>query len=210
TEVLGEGQSAAPYQGKLPARSTGVDGRKISWTTFGEYFATLEKAGISVNVASYAGLDNIWQCVMGTSFARPTPDQFAQMGRTLDDAMKDGAFGLSSMLMMPPGSLSTTDDIVGLCKVVARHHGIYSSHIRNEGSDVFAAVEEAIAIGERAGVPVDIIHLKIADQKLWGRMNDIVALIDNARKRGVNVQANVYPYTRGNNDLASIIPPWAH
>ena len=75
---------------------------------------------------------------------------------------------------------------------------------------MFDAVKEAIAIGERAGVPVDIIHLKIADQKLWGRMNEVVALIDEARKRGVNVQANVYPYTRGNNNLASIIPPWAH
>ena len=91
-----------------------------------------------------------------------------------------------------------------------KHGGIYSSHIRNEGTGVFDAVKEAIAIGERAGVPVDIIHLKIADQKLWGRMNEVVALIEAARKRGVNVQANVYPYTRGNNNLASIIPPWAH
>src|SRR5207244_7746181 len=78
------------------------------------------------------------------------------------------------------------------------------------GTGVFEAVKEAIAIGERAGVPVDIIHLKIADQQLWGRMNEVIALIEEARKRGVNVQANVYPYTRGNNNLASIIPPWAH
>ena len=124
--------------------------------------------------------------------------------------MKDGAFGLSSMLAMPPGSLATTDDLVELCKVVAKHGGIYSSHIRNEGTGVFDAVKEAIAVGERAGVPVDVIHLKIADQKYWGRMNEVVALIEAARKRGVNVQANVYPYTRGNNNLASIIPPWAH
>src|SRR4029453_14911377 len=81
---------------------------------------------------------------------------------------------------------------------------------RNEGTGVFEAVKEAIAVGERAGVPVDVIHLKIADQKLWGRMNEVVALIEDARRRGVNVQANVYPYTRGNNNLASIIPPWAH
>jgi N-acyl-D-aspartate/D-glutamate deacylase len=114
------------------------------------------------------------------------------------------------MLAMPPGSLATTDDLVELCKPVGRHHGIYSSHIRNEGSDVFTAVKEAISIGERSGVPVDIIHLKIADQKYWGRMSELVALIEDARKRGVNVQANVYPYTRGSNNLASIIPPWAH
>ena len=104
----------------------------------------------------------------------------------------------------------TTDDIVALCAVVKKHGGLYSSHIRNEGTGVFEAVNEAITIGERSGVPVDIIHLKIADQSLWGRMREIVALIDQARARGVNVQANVYPYTRGNNDLVSIIPPWAH
>src|SRR5205823_2399079 len=106
--------------------------------------------------------------------------------------------------------LARTDDIVELCKVVARFGGIYSAHIRNEGLGVFDAVAEAITIGARAGVPVDIIHLKIADQKLWGQMPRIVAAIDAARRRGIDVQANVYPYTRGNNNLASIIPPWAH
>jgi N-acyl-D-aspartate/D-glutamate deacylase len=112
--------------------------------------------------------------------------------------------------MMPPGSLATTDDLVVLCSVVAPYGGIYSTHIRNEGTGVFAAVKEAIEVGRRAKVAVDIIHLKIADQKYWGRMDEVVALIEAARQQGVNVQANVYPYTRGNNDLVSIIPPWAH
>jgi N-acyl-D-aspartate/D-glutamate deacylase len=210
TEVLGEGRSAGPYQGKLPPHRATVGGKSVRWTTLGGYFDTLEQAGVSVNVASYVGADNVWQAVMGDSFNRPTAAQLDEMKGVVDAALKDGAFGLSSMLAMPPGSLATTDDLVALCQVVARHGGIYSSHIRNEGTGVFDAVREAIAIGERAGVPVDIIHLKIADQKLWGRMADVVALIDAARKRGVNVQANVYPYTRGNNDLASIIPPWAH
>jgi N-acyl-D-aspartate/D-glutamate deacylase len=128
----------------------------------------------------------------------------------VEEAMKDGAFGLSCMLAMPPGSLATVDDLVALCEPVARHGGLFSSHIRNEGTGVFDAVKEAIAVGERAGVPVDIIHLKIADQKYWGRMQEIVTLIEEARRRGINVQSNVYPYTRGHNDLASIIPPWAH
>ena len=182
----------------------------MRWDTLGGYFDILERGGISVNVASYVGLDNVWQSVMGKSFDRPTAAQLEQMKALVDEAMKDGAFGLSSLLAMPPGSLATTDDIVELCKVVAKHGGMFSTHIRNEGDGVLDAIKEAIAIGERAGVPVDIIHLKIADQKLWGRMNEIVALIDEARARGVNVQANVYPYTRGNNNLASIIPPWAH
>jgi N-acyl-D-aspartate/D-glutamate deacylase len=114
------------------------------------------------------------------------------------------------MLAVPPGLLTRREDMIELCKPVAKHGGIYSTHIRNEGTDVLEAIQEAIAIGEGAGCGVDIIHLKIAEQKLWGRMKEIVGLIEDARKRGVNVQANVYPYTRGNNNLASILPPWAH
>jgi N-acyl-D-aspartate/D-glutamate deacylase len=210
TEVLGEGQSAGPYQGQLNPRRAKVRGQDESWTTLGGYFATLEKSGLSVNVASYVGMDNVWESVMGRSHERPTAEQREQMKALVEGAMKDGAVGLSTMLAMPPGSLATTDDLVEMCRVVARYGGLYSTHNRNEGTEVMAAVKEAIAIGERAGVPVDVIHLKIADQKLWGRMNEVVALIDAARQRGVNVQANVYPYTRGNNNLASIVPPWAH
>src|SRR6185369_12816298 len=109
-----------------------------------------------------------------------------------------------------PSSLATTEDLIELCKVVGEHDGIYSTHMRDEGLGVFDSVKEAIQIGERAGIPVDIIHLKIADEKVWGQMRKVLALIEAARKRGVDVQANVYPYTRGNNDLVSIIPPWAH
>jgi N-acyl-D-aspartate/D-glutamate deacylase len=210
TEVLGEGTSAGPNQGKRPVLKTGPADDLRRWATLGGYFGRLKRKPVSVNVASYVGLDNVWQSVMGNSFDRPTAAQRKEMKKLVDEAMKDGAFGLSTMLAMPPGSLATTDDIVELCKVVARHGGIYSSHIRNEGTGVLEAVKEAIAIGERANIPVDIIHLKIADKKLWGRMKEVVALIDDARKRDVNVQANVYPYTRGNNDLASIVPPWAH
>jgi N-acyl-D-aspartate/D-glutamate deacylase len=97
-----------------------------------------------------------------------------------------------------------------LCKVVARYKGIFVSHIRGEGTGVFDAIREVIEVGRRAGVQVEILHIKIADQSCWGRMNEIVKTIDDARQSGVNVQANVYPYTRGHNDLATIIPPWAH
>jgi N-acyl-D-amino-acid deacylase len=210
TEVLGEGGSAGPYQGKLSPRSAEVRGETVQWTTLGGYFETVEKAGISTNIASYVGLDNIWQCVMGTSHERPSAEQLAQMQKLVEEAMRDGAFGLSSQVMMPPGSLATTDDLVQLAGPAAKHGGIYSTHIRNEGLGVFDSVKEAIAVGERAKLPVDVIHLKIADQKNWGRMKEVCGLIQAARDRGVNVQANVYPYTRGNNDLVSIIPPWAH
>jgi len=202
TEVLGEGRSAAPN------RDRGTRG--ANWARLSDYFAALEQSGIAVNVVSYCGLDNVWQGAMGSSHARPTSEQIGQMKEMLDGAMKDGAFGLSTMLAMPPGSLATTDDLVELSKVVAKYRGLYSTHNRNEGTGVVDAVKEAIAIGERAGVTVDVIHLKIADQSLWGRMGELIGLIEAARRRGVNVQANVYPYTRGNNNLSSIIPPWAH
>ena len=206
TEVLGEGTSAGPYPADpVPG---GNEGRRFR--TLADYFTAVERSGVAVNVASYVGLDNVWQGVMGKSFGRPTAAEFDRMKGLIDLSMKDGAFGLSSMVMMPPGSLATTDDLADLCKVVAKHRGIYSTHIRNEGTGVFDSVKEAIAVGERAGMPVDVIHLKIADQQYWGRMSEVIALIEAARKRGVNVQANVYPYTRGNNDLASIVPPWAH
>jgi N-acyl-D-aspartate/D-glutamate deacylase len=210
TEVLGEGDTAGPYQGKLPPRAVTVAGESVRWTRLGEYFDLLERSGVSLNVASYVGLNNVWQSVMGTSFERPSAAQLDEMKSLVDEAMQDGALGLSSQVMMPPGSLATTGEIVELCRVAATHGGIYSTHIRNEGLGVFDSVKEAIEIGQRAGVPVDIIHLKIADQQYWGRMAEVVALIEDARRRGENVQANVYPYTRGNNNLASIIPPWAH
>lgn len=210
TEVLGESDSAGPASGKLPPQKLNVRGKSLRWTTLKEYFDTLEQEGTAVNVASYVGMGTIWRCVMGDSFEKPNAEQKQQMNELIRQAMADGAMGMSSMLASPPGLLATTDDVVELCGEVAKAGGIYSSHIRNEGTEVFEAVKEAIAIGERAKVPVDIIHIKIADQQYWGRMGQIVNLIDAARARGVNVQANVYPYTRGNNDLASIIPPWAH
>ena len=133
TEVIGEGNSVGPYKGKLQAKRFAVKGETVQWSTVGGYLDVIDKAGVSVNVATYCGIDNIWECVMGKSFARPTPEQFDQMKTLLDEAMTDGAFGLSTMLAMPPGSLATTDDLVEFGKVVAKHHGIYSSHIRNEG-----------------------------------------------------------------------------
>lgn len=210
TDILGEGDSVAPYQGKRLPRSEAAAGPALGWNRLSGYFEAIERGGVSPNVATYVGLNNVWQCVMGQSFERPTAEQLDAMKSLVDEAMQDGALGLSSQVMMPPGSLATTGEIAELCKVVARYGGIYSTHIRNEGLGVFDSVKEAIEIGERAGVPVDVIHIKIADQKNWGRMSEVVELIESARRRGVDVQANVYPYTRGNNNLSSIIPPWAH
>ncbi len=147
TEVLGEGRSAGPFQGKLAPRTETVNDKEFQWSTLRGYFEIIEQAGSSTNVASYVGLGNVWQCVMGHSFDRPTTAQIAAMKQLVQEAMEDGALGLSSQVMMPPGSLATTDDIVELCKVVVPLGGIYSTHIRNEGTGVFDSVKEAIEIG---------------------------------------------------------------
>jgi N-acyl-D-amino-acid deacylase len=210
TEVLGEGTSAGPWKGKLVPRRVAMGNRTGVIVTLGDYFRALQESRIAVNVASYVGIGNVWEGVMGQSFERPNAEQLEKMKTLVREAMGDGAFGLSSQVMMPPGSLATTDELVAFCSVVQELGGIYATHIRNEGLGVLESIKEAIEIAERSGVPVDILHLKIADEKYWGRMNEVVSLIEEARRRGVNVQANVYPYTRGNNNLSSIIPPWAH
>jgi len=210
TEVLGESSSMGPFQGPLIPPKVMLKGKETRWTRLGEYFDLVERAGVATNVASFVGLGNIWKSVMGSSHQRPTAAQFEQMKTLVEQAMKEGALGLSCALAMPPDSLATTDDLVELCKVVARHGGIFVVHLRNEGTDVLAAVKEAIEIGRRAGIRVEILHIKIADQTGWGRMNEVVKLVDDARKSGVDIGADVYPYTRGQNNLASIVPPWAH
>ncbi len=210
TDVLGEHTSGGPHQGLLKARTVQVKDQTFTLTRLRDYFDAVEKSGTAINVASYVGLGNVWGSVMGTSFDRPTEAQFVAMERVLDEALADGAIGLSTMLADPQEMLTTTDDLVRLARVLAKRGAVFSSHIRNEGTEVLDAVREVIAVGERAGVAVDVIHIKIADQRLWGRMNEIIGLIEAARARGVDVRANVYPYTRGNNDLVSIIPPWAH
>jgi N-acyl-D-amino-acid deacylase len=210
TEVLGEGGSPGPYLGKMIPPRVLVGGKPKQWTKLGDYFDLVEQTGVSTNVASFVGLGNVWEAVMGKSHARPTAAQLDEMKAIIEEAMKQGAAGLSTQAMVPPGSLATTDDMVELCKVVAKYNGIFVIHIRNEGTGVFDSIREAIEIARRSGVQVEILHIKIADQLYWGRMSEVISIINQARQQGVNVQANVYPYTRGHNNLKSIIPPWVH
>src|SRR5438046_2820993 len=129
TEVIGESSSAGPSKGQLKAHSVSVKGRSIEIRRLRDYFDAIERAGVSVNVASYVGEGTVWECVMGTAFARPSSGQFQQMKDLIAEAMDDGAFGLSTALMMPPSSLATTDDLIELCKVVHQDGGIYSTHM---------------------------------------------------------------------------------
>jgi len=203
--ILGEGGSAAPVGGKQQEKIPGVD-----WTDFDGYFSRLLKQGISTNIGTYVGSSQIWTYVHGERAGPPTPAELTQMQSLVRQAMRQGALGVASSLSGPPGSWIDTDTLVSMCKTAGEYGGIYSTHLRTEGQGVFEAVAEAIVIGKRAGVPVDIIHLKLADHQLWGKMPELVASIQAARTRGEDVTANVYPYRAGQNNLSSIIPPWAH
>ncbi len=199
TMVLGEGGSAGPIKPGLR-----------EWSTLGEYFDFVAQRGVATNIASYVGQTQIWTHVKGYGMTAASPAEVTAMGKEVAQAMRDGAMGLSSSLLMPPSSLMTTPQLVELAKVAKQYGGIYSTHIRDEGLGVFRSVEEAIAIGKGANIRVDIIHLKVADQKLWGQMKEVISMIDKARGEGFDIRAHVYPYTAGQNNLRAIIPPWAH
>ncbi len=199
TMVLGEGNSAGP----LPA---GIR----EWSTLGEYFDFVARKGIATNIASYVGQTQLWIHVKGNSLTPASPAELERMKQALAEAMRQGALGLSSSLLMPPSNLITTAQLIELAKVAREHGGIYSTHIRDEGAGVFRSITEAIEIARGARIPVDIIHLKIADQRFWGQMKEVIAMIDRARAEGLDIRTNVYPYTAGQNNLRAIIPPWAH
>jgi N-acyl-D-amino-acid deacylase len=210
--VLGEGESAAPIGGKQQpsARRVLLNDAPADWNDFDGYFARLLRQGISTNVASYVGSSQIWTYVHGDRAGPPTPAELDEMRALVRQAMEQGALGVSSSLSGPPGSWIDTATLVAMCEAAAPYGGTYSTHMRTEGRGVFESVAEAIEIGRRAHVPVDIIHLKIAEHTMWGQMPELAASIARARAQGQEVQANVYPYRAGQNDLATIIPPWAH
>jgi N-acyl-D-amino-acid deacylase len=193
--IFGEGGSAAP---------------SAEWKDFSSYFAELKRRGVSTNIGSYIGSSAVWTTIHGASAGPASADELNRMRAIVREAMEQGALGVASSLSGPPGVWIDTDTLVAMCEAAAPYGGIYSTHIRTEGEGVFKAVSEALEIGRRARIPVDVIHLKIAEHKLWGRMPDLVSLITEARAQGQLVEANVYPYRAGQNNLASIIPPWAH
>jgi N-acyl-D-aspartate/D-glutamate deacylase len=199
TMVLGEGGSAGP-----------VKPGEQKWTTLGGYFQHVENRGVAPNICSYVGQTQVWTYVKGHALEPAIPVEIEAMKREVAQAMEEGAMGLSTSLLMPPSSLVTTGQLIELAGVAARYGGLYSTHIRDEGLGVFRSIEEAIDVGKGAGIRVDVIHLKIAEHDLWGRMSEIIAMIDEARREGHDIRANVYPYTAGQNDLRAIIPPWAH
>jgi N-acyl-D-aspartate/D-glutamate deacylase len=209
TMILGESTSAGPRNDRTEG-GPGPAGLTIDWTTLGGYFARLERDHMATNIASYVGEMQVWTHVKGYGQSPATPAELEQMKQLIAQAMDEGAMGMSTSLLQPPSSLATTSNLVEMAKVAQSRGGIYSTHIRDEGEGVFTSIAEAIQVGKEARIPVDIIHMKIAHQKLWGRVNEIIAMVQKARDEGFNIQAHVYPYTAGQNNLSSIIPPWAH
>lgn len=209
TEILGESGSAAPVLG--PAVE-GIDrelhsmGVTRDWTTLGEYFARVERSGISPNVASYVGTGQVRMAVVGNVNRAVTAEELEKEKQLVEQAMRDGAIGISSGLIYPPNSYMSADELVALAKIAARYGGVYASHIRGEGNTGDAAIDEAIAIGERAGLPVHIFHFKVSGASNWGKMKERVARVQAARDRGIDVTANQYPYVASMTGLAMVLP----
>jgi N-acyl-D-aspartate/D-glutamate deacylase len=210
TMVLGESRSAGPIRAVNQEARARADGVTPDWTTLGGYFARLEQKHMATNIASYVGEEQVWTYVKGYGQSPATQLELVEMKRLVGAAMEDGAMGLSTALLQPPSSFATTTNLIELARTAKSYGGIYSSHIRDEGEGVFRAIDEAIQVGKGAGIPVDIIHMKIAHKKLWGRAAEIIAMVQKARDEGYDIRANVYPYTAGQNNLSSIVPPWAH
>jgi N-acyl-D-amino-acid deacylase len=174
-----------------------------------DYFASLESRGISINFGSYFSATQARLAVFGAGAGAASPEQIARMQELLDLAMRAGAMGMSTALIYPPSSFQDTAELIELARVPAYYGALYASHVRDEGRGLVGAVEEAIAVGERAGLPVEVFHLKAAYRPGWGLlMHEAVAAIERARARGVDVAADLYPYTAGGTGLEATVPSW--
>ena len=181
-----------------------------TWTSFGEYADAVERAGSAINFSSFVGHGTLRMCVMGADDRAPTSGELAAMKALLAKSLADGAMGLSTGLIYPPSAYGTTDEISVLATVVRERDGLYASHIRNEGDELFAAVEENLEIGRRSGVRVQLSHHKASQKRNWGKVKESTAMIERAQQAGVDVIADQYPYTASSTGLAVTIPKWAH
>jgi N-acyl-D-amino-acid deacylase len=172
------------------------------------YFDYIDSLGISINVAALIGHNNIRKQVMGTANRHATEEELQKMEAIADKAMKEGAVGMSTGLIYIPGTFAPTNEVVRLAKVVAQNGGVYASHIRNEEDKVAEAVNEAIAIGREAKLPVEISHFKVNGQNNWGRSDETLNLVKNARLEGIDVTIDQYPYTASSTNLGILLPDW--
>ena len=213
TEITGEGGSVAPLNdAMIAADRSGYEHLHVTpdWRTMREYFARLEKQGMGINLATYVGATSVRRMVLGDAKVDPTSAQLEQMEKLVDEAMQDGAVGVSTSLQYSPAPYAKTEELIALAKEASKYGGIYATHMRSEGDAVLDSIDEATRIGREAHIPVEIWHLKAAGKTNWGKMPRIVARIDAARASGVDISANTYAYTAWFNTFSAFIPPWAH
>ena len=202
TEVTGENLPPAPV---APNPET----PEQRWTTLGEYLDLIDRQGSAINFALFAGAGNARRIVIGDVNRPATADEMRRMEDVIDQAMRDGAIGLSTSLIYVPNMFYSTEELINLARVAARYGGVYFSHIRSEGAQIEAALDEAFRIGREAAIPVNVWHLKVSGRSNWGRMPQVIQRIEEARASGLDVAANVYPYVASSTRLSILAPNWA-
>jgi N-acyl-D-amino-acid deacylase len=213
TEITGEGESIAPLNDAiLRADQEQYDHYHIQadWRTFREYFSRLEKQRIGINLASYVGATRVRRMVLGDNDVQPTPTQLEQMKELVSQAMRDGAVGVSTSLEYAPAPYAKTEELIALAGEASKFGGIYATHMRNEGTGILPAIDEALRIGREAHIPVEIWHFKVGGKPSWGHMPEAIAKVNAARAQGLDVSADTYAYTAWFNDFSAFIPAWAH
>ncbi|HEU4643623.1 MAG TPA: D-aminoacylase [Gemmatimonadaceae bacterium] len=205
SEITGEVYSVWPNT----TPTTGASApRAPRWTSLPGYFDQLQRHGTAINLGTFIAAGSVRRAVMGDASRRPTPEELAKMGDLVEEGMRGGAMGFSTGLIYPPSTWFTTEELTALAKRAAPYGGGYASHIRSEGPQLLEAIREAIAIGTGAGTWIEIRHLKASGQPNWDKMRDAIALIDSARRAGVDVTADQYPYTASGTGLSAILPTW--
>jgi len=212
TEITGEGESIAPVNDRILKEQEDFNRRfnlTVDWRTFDEYFKRLDKQGAGVNLGSFVGATQVREYVIGYDNRPPTTAELEQMKKLVADAMKDGALGVSTSLQYVPARFAKTDEIVELAKVAHQYGGIYITHQRSEANAIDDSMKEVFEIARRANIPAEIWHFKTAYKKNWGRMPEMLQRIAAARRRGLKITADVYPYVAGSTSLSACLPPWA-
>lgn len=190
--------------------SQNIDEKKLKWSTSKEFFDTVDKNGLSHNIVPLVGHGTIRLNVLGYENRKATEEEISKMKELTDEAMKSGAFGITTGFAYPPGSFADTQEVIELCKVVSNYDGVYTTHLRSQNTYLIEAIEEAIEIGEKSGVKVDISHIKATDRENWGKVIGAIETIDKAREEGLNIICDVYPYIAASNPLSSEFPRWIH
>ncbi len=210
-EVMGEGSSMGPLNNamkfEMVQRQSDIR-YDVEWTTLDEYLEFLEERGISPNVASFIGAATPRKYVIGFEDRKATAEEMDQMRDLVRQAMEDGAVGVASSLIYPPGSFADTDELIALSEVAAEYDGMYSSHLRDEGANMLAAVEELITIAREASIRANIYHIKSSGKDNWPLFDEAVAMVEEARAEGLAITADVYTYPAGSTGLNAAIPPW--